>query len=108
MKAAPEDEEPDDETFMGDPLDSIQMAIQKACSSLIVLIHQLLMGLQLCRIVQYVRSSPQQCQDWYREVKRMNAKVDITECKSVLILILDVKTWWTSTHQMLCMFTFQP
>jgi len=31
----------------------------------------------------------------------MNAQVDLTERKSALILILDVKTRWSSTHQML-------
>ena len=56
---------------------------------------------QLRKIVRSVRASPQRRQHWYQEVDRMNVQLLPTEQKSALMLILDVKTRWSSTHQML-------
>ena len=56
------------------------------------------MMVQLCKIIWSVHSSPQRRQNWFIEVSRMNAR------KPALMLILDVKTCWLSTHQMLHKF----
>jgi hypothetical protein len=53
------------------------------------------MILQLRKIVRSVRSSPQRRQNWFVEVARTSPG------KPALMLILDVKTRWSSTHQML-------
>ncbi|KAH9008871.1 hypothetical protein EDB83DRAFT_2235051, partial [Lactarius deliciosus] len=88
-EAAPEDDGGDIETVPVDPSENIQTAVQK-----------------LRKIIRSVRSSPQRRQIWYQEVEKINAQIDINEQKSSLILILDVKTQWSSTHQMLRMFIF--
>ena len=54
---------------------------------------------QLRTIIRFVRSSPQRREAWISEVERTKRN---TEDNSVaLMLILDVKTRWSSTHQML-------
>ncbi|SJK99091.1 uncharacterized protein ARMOST_02377 [Armillaria ostoyae] len=62
---------------------------------------------KLRQIVRTVRSSPQRKQGWLREVKmalELRSKVtDATE--QVLMLILDVTTRWSSTHQMMHMWS---
>ncbi|EDR01432.1 uncharacterized protein LACBIDRAFT_311023 [Laccaria bicolor S238N-H82] len=47
---------------------------------------------KLCKIVCSVHASPQCHQHWYQEVDRMNVQLFLTEKKSALMLILDVKT----------------
>ncbi|KAK0471748.1 hypothetical protein IW261DRAFT_1344152, partial [Armillaria novae-zelandiae] len=63
-------------------------------------------ALQLCKIVWAVCSSPQCKQAWLREVKialeSWNDGANAME--QALMLILDVATRWSSTHQMLCMY----
>ncbi|KAG6808229.1 hypothetical protein H0H92_004971 [Tricholoma furcatifolium] len=55
---------------------------------------------KLCRIIRLVRSSPQRRESWFSEVER-SMIWDIENKSPVLMLILDVKTRWSSTHQML-------
>ncbi|KAF8071964.1 hypothetical protein FPV67DRAFT_1560685 [Lyophyllum atratum] len=78
--AAPEDDDDPQDAVSADPSEKIQTAVQK-----------------LRKIVRSVRSSPQRRQSWLKEVARMNPG------KPGLMLILDVKTRWSSTHQMLRM-----
>lgn len=60
-----------------------------------------LIDFQLRRIIRAVRSSPQRRQAWFRQVassiQERNAETD----EIALMLILDVKTRWSSTHEML-------
>ncbi|KAJ6479359.1 hypothetical protein DFH09DRAFT_951437, partial [Mycena vulgaris] len=53
----------------------------------------------LRKIVRHVRSSPQRRAIWKKEVRDANEQAGNDD--SSLILILDVKTRWSSTHQML-------
>ncbi|KAF5387134.1 hypothetical protein D9615_002164 [Tricholomella constricta] len=55
---------------------------------------------QLRAIVRAVRSSPQRQQTWFKEIAMTMNKED-DEKSPALMLILDVKTRWSSTHQML-------
>lgn len=48
-----------------------------------------------------VRSSPQRRQEWLREVRVSPEFMDQELGDVALMLILDVKTRWSSTHQML-------
>jgi hypothetical protein len=48
-----------------------------------------------------VRSTPQRRESWARQIQTANAENGISQQN--LILILDVKTRWSSTHQMLRM-----
>ncbi|KAF8234451.1 hypothetical protein L208DRAFT_1013920, partial [Tricholoma matsutake] len=57
----------------------------------------------LMRFYLLVRSSPQHHQNWYKEIYvTINQGIagDDTE-SAALMLILDVRIWWSSTHQML-------
>jgi hypothetical protein len=56
---------------------------------------------QLRKIVRAVRSSPQRRQAWIAEVTLSLRKMEEAVSKAALMLILDVKTRWSSTHQML-------
>jgi hypothetical protein len=64
---------------------------------------------KLRKIVKAVRSSPQRRQAWAREIQFVQAEErrDSHELSKPLVLILDVKTRWASTHQMLRTI-FQP
>jgi len=55
---------------------------------------------KLRKIVKAVRSSPQRRQAWLNEVTISLRQTEST-LKRALMLILDVKTRWSSTHQML-------
>ncbi|KAF8054682.1 hypothetical protein FPV67DRAFT_1439648, partial [Lyophyllum atratum] len=57
---------------------------------------------KLRTIVRVVRSSPQRRQTWAKEIAVMMNKEDDGKSPA-LMLILDVKTRWSSTHQMLRM-----
>ena len=61
------------------------------------MIHYLL---QIRKIVRSVRSSPQRRAAWLREVRNTYDKI-AGGPETALMLILDVKTRWSSTHQML-------
>ncbi|PCH39151.1 hypothetical protein WOLCODRAFT_110592, partial [Wolfiporia cocos MD-104 SS10] len=52
------------------------------------------------RIVRVVRSSPQRKCQWLDEVT-LSLRCQADTSKEALMLILDVKTRWSSTHQML-------
>ena len=82
---------------------TIKSAIEKVSKSLhfvkIMIDH---VQTQLYKVIQAVRSSPQCQQAWYTEVKIMLQNLDTSPIKIALMLILDVKTRWSSTHQMLC------
>ena len=58
---------------------------------------------QLRAIVKAIRVSPQRRQAWATEVKFVRALSPSEELQNarILMLILDVKTRWSSTHQML-------
>jgi hypothetical protein len=96
IEAAPEEDE-DTDSVSVDESEKIQTAVQKV-THLTCLLYSFLMMLQLRKIIRSVRSSPQRRQNWFIEVSRMNAG------KPALMLILDVKTRWSSTHQMLRRF----
>jgi hypothetical protein len=55
---------------------------------------------QLRKLVRAVRSSPQRRQAWLREVT-LHQQSKGKDLKTPLMLILDVCTCWSSTHQML-------
>jgi hypothetical protein len=60
--------------------------------------------LKICKVVRFVRSSPQWKWAWLSEVIRGHGDTARDTCnmaKEPLMLILDVKTRWSSTHQML-------
>ena len=60
---------------------------------------------QLQNIIKAVRKSPQCCQAWLEEVniylRNMAAALGVALQRMALMLSLDVKTCWSSTHQML-------
>ncbi|KAG1721141.1 hypothetical protein EDB19DRAFT_1646657, partial [Suillus lakei] len=53
------------------------------------------------KIIRSVQSSPQRHKAWLTEVTISLKKTENTLGQVVLMLILDVKTRWSSTHQML-------
>jgi hypothetical protein len=59
---------------------------------------------QLRKVVKAVRSSPQRRQSWAREIQFIQAGGNSADCNASLMLILDVRTRWSSTYQMLRMF----
>jgi hypothetical protein len=61
------------------------------------------MQTKLRKILKHVRSSPQQREKWKKEIKDLNKSWGTDD--SVLMLIFDVKTRWSLTHQMLSNFT---
>ena len=56
---------------------------------------------QLRKIIRAVRSSPQRRQAWLAEVTISLKRIEQALRNTALMLIPDVKTWWSSTHQML-------
>ena len=56
---------------------------------------------QLRKIVMAVRSSPQRRQAWLNEVTISLRRTENALKQVALMLILDVRTRWSSTHQML-------
>ena len=58
---------------------------------------------KLRKIVRAVRSSPQRRQYWAREIQfvQLGGSQASGGCSASLMLILDVRTRWASTHQML-------
>ena len=90
-----EDEESNEENE--DPAVTIKSAIEKVSKSLclikIMIAH---------KIIWAIRSSLQHQQTWYTEVKITLLNLDTSPIKVSLMLIPDVKTRWSSTHQMLC------
>lgn len=110
IEAAPEEEESDMEVGV-DPAEKIQMAVHKVGNdpTLLVLFFTEFGNCspsQLRKIVRLVRSSPQRRAKWYCEIERMNTHLKAAGRlpAPALMLILDVKTRWSSTHQMLSTF----
>lgn len=103
MEAAPE-EEGLNGVDNAECSENIHMAIKKVFI-LAHYFHWFLIKFQLRRIVRSVRSSPQRRQHWFGEVERMNAQLNSAECRPILMLILDMKMCWSSTHQMLHKFS---
>lgn len=61
---------------------------------------------KLRRIICSIRSSPQHRQQWFEEIE-MSRRDVVGELKETLkILILDVRTRWSSAYQMCSMFFF--
>ncbi len=92
----------DDEKEDIDDIDIDASIIRKVVSAIFcVRLLNHFLNVQLCKIVRTVCSSPQQCQAWFKEAhymlcERVDGFIDTT-----LMLILDVRTRWSSTHQML-------
>lgn len=61
----------------------------------------ILINNQLCKIIRAVRSSPQRRKAWLNEVKLSHQKADNASEDIALMLILDVKTRWSSTQKMM-------
>ena len=61
--------------------------------------------MKIRKIVRFVRSSPQRKRAWLNEVtlslRSRSDHCDTVKPEEPLMLILDVKTRWSSTHQML-------
>jgi hypothetical protein len=69
------------------------------------------MTYKLRKIVRAVRSSSQRRQSWAREIQFVhlegsNPSKISNDCSASRMLILDVRTRWASTHQMLRMLSF--
>jgi hypothetical protein len=56
---------------------------------------------QLCKIVRAVWSSPQRKQSWMKQAAMSESQHGEINANKPLMLILDVKTQWSSTHQMM-------
>ncbi|KAF8234673.1 hypothetical protein L208DRAFT_1070791, partial [Tricholoma matsutake] len=56
---------------------------------------------RLRKIIKGVRSSPQRRQSWAREILFIQGSGSSDDCSASLMRILNVRTWWASTHQML-------
>ena len=85
-----------------DPTVTVKSAIEKVsklwCFIKIAIAH---VQTQLHKVIWAVRSSPWHQQAWYMEVKITLLNLNTFPIKIALMLILDVKTRWSSTHQML-------
>ena len=69
-------------------------------------LNLILTYLQLWKIVKAVWYSPQHHQNWVWEIQFVQINDECDECSVVpLMLILDVRMQWSSTHQMLCKFS---
>ena len=92
-----------DDDMGTDAADGVLSAIQKV--SLHKKSYQLrretqdLLSIQLRKIVKAVRSSPQHRQTWAREIQVVQGSGVSEDCSASLMLILDVRTRWASTHQ---------
>ena len=95
----PQDDDEDSQSSV-DNLNGVLSAIQKMhySSSYVSLSFT---NSQLCKIVMAVRSSPQRRQAWLNKVTISLRQTESALKQVALILILDVKTRWSSTHQML-------
>ena len=79
-------------------------AVDKAFNLFQFYLQLLIIFIQLHKIVCAVRSSPQQKQSWLNQLESSLCRNDGAESadhQQALMLILDVRTRWSSTHQML-------
>jgi hypothetical protein len=88
-------------------INTVLSAIEKVRNRMLLTEPNLLCP-QLRKIVKAVRSSPQRRQNWVREIQfvQNNDKSDERNAMP-LMLILDVRTRWSSTHQMLRKFSYK-
>ena len=92
-----QDDDEDLENLVDD-MNGVPSAIQKVSYYFFSYISLLFTNNQLRKIALAVCSSPQHCQAWLNEV---TISLQQTENSVALMLILDVKTRWSLTHQML-------
>lgn len=88
-----------DDTETVRPTSTVGSAVFKVIRSMIIHFMPSFVP-QLRKIVRHVRSSPQRRKTWQKEVRDC-ANAAPGTIDSILMLILDVKTRWSSTHQML-------
>ena len=99
------DEGADDQDTIPQKADSVLSAIEKVSPLCCTLPCKSDDGFwQLHKVVKAVCSSPQHRQSWAHKIQFVQASGNSTDCNTSLILILDVRTWWSSTHQMLHKF----
>jgi hypothetical protein len=97
-----EDEEGQDEEDSSQMLLGVLSAIEKVSIPLDIMYHSIYRCKnQLRKIIRAVRSSPQRRQAWLAEVTISLKRTEQALRNTALMLILDVKTRWSSTHQML-------
>ena len=87
---------------------NILPALHKVSKIAWLLNYDLRKCMQIWKIVRIVRSSPQRKRQWLDEaslsMQHHHSTSETTE--EALMLILDVKTRWSSTHQMLRTISF--
>ena len=82
-------------------------AIPKVCFWMLFVVSKLISAcmFQLRNIIRAVRSSPQRREAWLEEanafLQKAAAAVNVDLGCAATMLIIDVKTRWSSTHQML-------
>ena len=102
--ARDDEDEQDDLSFEVDPTSVILSAVEKVLASISVFLDINIIT-QLRKIIRAVRSSPQRKQSWiYQVAASQRYKPDDEPHQRPLVLILDVKTRWSSTHQMMRKF----
>jgi hypothetical protein len=101
-----EDEEYDSEVRSGHGVQKLR-SVEKVgfCSAMRDLLPIHLQPQQLRKIIRSIRASPQRRQEWIREVEISPDFTSGALGTQALMPILDVKTRWSSTHQMLRMTT---
>lgn len=87
----------------------IAFAVQKVMQTLKSVLASIhcIHSFQLRRIIKHVRSSPQRRKKWEGQIRLNADELDAALAKAELILILDVKTRWSSTYMMLRKSDFQ-
>jgi len=102
---AQDDEDKQDNVSLEvDPTSTILSAVEKVLAS-IPLILTINIITQLQKIIRAVWSSPQRKQSWLHQLTMSQRyKSADNPHQRPLVLILNVKTRWSSTHQMMCKF----
>jgi hypothetical protein len=107
-----EDEDKDDaqaesEVVLSEVTSAVEKVVISLCHSEIYInILVLFSKFQLRKIIRAVRSSPQRRQAWLAEVTISLRRIENSLSQIALMLILDVRTRWSSTHQMLRKWLF--
>jgi len=100
------EDEQDNLSLEVDPTSTILSAVEKVLA-LISLFLNIDIITQLRKIIRAVRSSPQRKQSWLKQVSASQHRKpgdSDNPHQRPLALILDVKTRWSSTHQMMRKF----
>lgn len=89
-----------------DATSNVLSAVEKVCVSIFLnLFLNNNTFTQLRKIIRAIRSSPQRKQNWLHQVTMsQQCKNNGDPSQQPLVLILDVKTRWSSTHQMMRKF----